>query len=101
MKNLRIKDSFENTEKALKQLEKAIGENRNEFIQDSVIQRFEFSIELTWKLMKRILEDLKIKALSPKSVMQEAFIQGWIEEKIYGLVCLMIEIYPHILTIRI
>ncbi|MCK0536377.1 nucleotidyltransferase substrate binding protein [Alcanivorax quisquiliarum] len=39
--------------KVVSRLEEAIRQEKNDFIRDSVIQRFEFSIELAWKTAKK------------------------------------------------
>jgi nucleotidyltransferase substrate binding protein (TIGR01987 family) len=68
-------------EKALKNLERAIErskkEPQDEEVRDSVIQRFEYSYELSWKMLKRQLEiDLptpsSIDAMSFKEMIREA-----------------------------
>lgn len=41
---------------ALEALRRATLEPKNEFLRDSVIQRFEFTYELAWKALKRYLE---------------------------------------------
>ncbi|MFM8312950.1 MAG: nucleotidyltransferase substrate binding protein, partial [Deltaproteobacteria bacterium] len=38
---------------AVSKLEQALAQTKNEFIRDSVIQRFEFSVELAWKTSKK------------------------------------------------
>lgn len=47
---------FSPLHKALASLERAIAMPKDEFIRDSVIQRFEYTYELCWKLLKRHLE---------------------------------------------
>ena len=42
-------------EKAVTRLEEALAQPKNEFIRDSVIQRFEFCVELGWKTSAKIL----------------------------------------------
>lgn len=42
-------------QKALASLAKAIEQPKNEFTRDAAIQRFEYSFELTWKVLKRYL----------------------------------------------
>ena len=44
-------------EKALASLKTALAEPETEFVRDSVIKRFEFSYELSWKLLKRYIEE--------------------------------------------
>jgi nucleotidyltransferase substrate binding protein (TIGR01987 family) len=52
---------------------------------DGTIQRFEFSIELFWKaLKKKLLYDHGIDAQSPKSVLQQSYINQLIsDEKVW------------------
>lgn len=45
----------------------------NEFIQDSCVKRFEFSIEFFWKVLKKILLHEGVEALSPRDVIIKAF----------------------------
>ena len=40
---------------------------------DATIQRFEFSFELSWKLMRAVLDYNGIEAEAPRSVIKEAF----------------------------
>lgn len=55
-------------EKALDSLELALAQPENEFIRDSVIQRFEYSYEVAWKMLRRFLvADLGADALAPLS----------------------------------
>jgi nucleotidyltransferase substrate binding protein (TIGR01987 family) len=41
---------------ALESLEKALAQPKNEYLRDSVIQRFEYTYEFAWKTLKRYLE---------------------------------------------
>lgn len=43
-------------EQAIASLKRALAQPKDEFIRDSVIQRFEFTYELAWKALKRLLE---------------------------------------------
>lgn len=63
--------------KAIKQLEKALAQEKNEFIRDSVIQRFEFCIELAWKTSKNIMGTV---TSAPKDVIREMAQAGYIED---------------------
>lgn len=50
-------------------------------LRDSIIQRFEFCAELSWKLMKKYLdENLVLEKFSPRSIVKESFKQGLIED---------------------
>lgn len=42
-------------------------------MQDSAIQRFEFVIQLYWKVLKKFLSYEKIEASSPREVLKSAF----------------------------
>lgn len=63
--------------KALKRLEEVLDQEKNEFIRDAAIQRFEFTFDLSWKALKAHLEETQgILCSSPKSCFREAFRQG-------------------------
>ncbi|GAW66750.1 nucleotidyltransferase substrate-binding protein [Geoanaerobacter pelophilus] len=66
--------------KALGQLEKATGQPKDEFVRDSVIQRFEFTHELAWKMLKLRLEQEDIFAKTPRETMQASLEAGFIED---------------------
>lgn len=54
--------------KAVQSLEKALEQPKNEFIRDAVIQRFEYTYELCWKMLRRHLaEDLGAETIAPLS----------------------------------
>jgi nucleotidyltransferase substrate binding protein (TIGR01987 family) len=60
--------------KALNSLEVSIAQPLNEFTRDSVIQRFEFTFELSWKALKKYLAtDKPLDDDSVKGVLREAF----------------------------
>jgi nucleotidyltransferase substrate binding protein (TIGR01987 family) len=42
---------------ALESLRRALAQPKDEYLRDSVIQRFEFTYELSWKALKRYLEE--------------------------------------------
>lgn len=55
-------------------------ELKEDIIIDGVIQRFEFTFELSWKLMKGFLEYAGITEIrSPRGAIQEAFSYGLID----------------------
>ena len=66
-------------EKALNSLENILKQDINEFIRDGVIQRFEYTFELTWKTLKRVLKDEGLDEESPKQVLRAAQRAGLIE----------------------
>jgi nucleotidyltransferase substrate binding protein (TIGR01987 family) len=72
---LRLK--WEDYHKALHRLEIALSKTLDEddLYLDATIQRFEFTFELAWKLMKAVLEYEGIEATSPRSSIREAWKQ--------------------------
>lgn len=72
---LRLK--WEDYHKALNRLEIALSKTLDEddLYLDATIQRFEFTFELAWKLMKAVLEYEGIEATSPRSSIREAWKQ--------------------------
>ena len=72
-----IKNQFE---KALIKLEKALNASKNEFVRDSAIQRFEFTLDLSWKMLKAYIEETKgVICHSPKDCFREAYRQKIIQ----------------------
>lgn len=66
--------------KALSALDKAIEQPKNEFTRDASIQRFEYSFELCWKLLKRyFFLKTGIEEFQIKNIFREAAKQGLIE----------------------
>lgn len=81
----RWKQRFSNFAKAFSSLEESIAAAKNDpgnrFIKDSVIQRYEYTIELAWKLMKDYLEELGfIDVSAPKQVVRKAFQESVIKD---------------------
>ncbi len=84
-KDVRWKQRFQNYEKAylslMESAEALVQEPDNRFIQDSLIQRYEYTIELAWKTMKDYLEELGfVGVTSPKKVVRKAYQEGIITE---------------------
>jgi nucleotidyltransferase substrate binding protein (TIGR01987 family) len=79
-KDIRWKQRFENFEKAFLRLKEAVGkESLNELEKNGLIQRFEFTIDLAWKVMKDFLEDKGFSFKpSPKDVFRQAQQAGYI-----------------------
>lgn len=72
--------------KALKRLKDALDQEPNEFIRDSAIQRFEFTFDLSWKLIKTYLEEEKgLLCRSPKACFREAYKQELLEHDEFWL----------------
>ncbi len=83
MSELRYKESLSALAKALKKLEEALSQPiTNPLLIDGVIQRFEFCIELSWKTLKKILEEEKANDINtPKSVFSKAYQYGWLDDE--------------------
>lgn len=58
---------------ALDKLVRGVKEAQDELDRDGVIQRFEFTFELSWKTLKLILEFEGYDCRSPRSCIKEAF----------------------------
>lgn len=64
-------------EKAIGRLEEALSMPKTDIVRDSAIQRFEFTLDLSWKMVKAFLEEKKgIVCTSPKGCFREAYRQG-------------------------
>jgi len=76
----RLKERIEEYYKAVLRLKEALDEDiSNPLVYDGVIQRFEFTYELTWKLIKAYLEYEGIAPVNtPRSAFKEAFAAGLI-----------------------
>ncbi len=69
---------------ALDTLKEALEQERNSFVRDSIIQRFEYSVELFWKSLKEYLYEKEgVEVLSPNNTMRECRNVGlFIEEDV-------------------
>lgn len=84
-----MKLDFSSLKKAIKNLDKAVvranSAPADEELRDSVIQRFEYTYELAWKMMKRQLEQesptpSEIDQLSFKDLLRAAAEKGFISD---------------------
>lgn len=64
-------------QKAVRRLEEALSQPKDEYLRDSVIQRFEFSIELAWKTTRKIMGTA---TTAPKDVVREMGQAGYINQ---------------------
>ena len=70
---------IENYNSALAQLEQAVAiyqkSQQDALYRDGLIQRFEFTVELSWKSLKEYLEDqgFVLAASSPRAVLKDAY----------------------------
>lgn len=64
---------------AVARLDEALVRPKDAFMRDACIQRFEFTFDLSWKVLKVFLEDrLKVRCTSPRACLREAQVQGLI-----------------------
>lgn len=80
MNQARLRQRIDDFRQAVFRLKEACEQPENAFIRDSVIQRFEFSYELGWKMLKLKLQEQGIEAQGPKSVLEQALAIGLIED---------------------
>ena len=74
LKSIRWKERFQNFEKSYKLLEKYVNqETINELEKAGIIQFFEITFELSWKLMKDYLESIGYIVNSPREAIKQSF----------------------------
>lgn len=66
--------------KAANKLQQVLDMPKNEITRDAAIQRFEFTYELVWKTLKKILKVKGIIVNNPRDVFRESAKQGLIVE---------------------
>lgn len=69
-------NSIKNLENALSRLEEILAYKdieKLDHLQDAAIHRFEFTIELFWKVLKKILLEEKVDTTTPKDVLSKAY----------------------------
>lgn len=64
-------------EKAILRLDEVVRQPKNEFVRDSVIQRFKFCVELAWKSAKKTMGSA---SAAPKDVIREMAQSGYIAD---------------------
>ena len=76
----KLEATIKQFESALTRLREVLAVPKNDIARDSAIQRFEFTMDLSWKMLKAFLEEKKgIICVSPKECFREAYRQGLIE----------------------
>lgn len=65
--------------KALDTLKRGYTDKPSELERDGLIQRFEYTLELSWKTAKKVLQYNGIESDTPKNVVREMGQLGWIE----------------------
>src|ERR1700691_1740055 len=81
--NKSLQHSFTNLRRALDSLEqimqKPMQDDRSNI--DAALQRFEYSIELFWKVLKKIMEWRGLEVTYPKDVLREAYAGKLIDDQ--------------------
>lgn len=80
-----FKIHFEQFQKALGKLKEAMTLGDAEIVRDGAIQRFEFTFELAWKLMKRLNASAGLESNSPREAIKQAFKNHLISNNILWL----------------
>ncbi len=76
MEKLFWADRFESLGKSVERLSEAARSkdlDRKDYIRDASIKRFELTIELFWKILKKILSYEKIDSSTPRDVLAKSF----------------------------
>jgi nucleotidyltransferase substrate binding protein (TIGR01987 family) len=61
--------------------ERWVREGNGDIVLDVAAKRFEFTYEMAWKALKRVLDYLGIDARAPRPVFKEAFAQGLLDDE--------------------
>jgi nucleotidyltransferase substrate binding protein (TIGR01987 family) len=78
----KLRDSLANLSNATANLERALTIPRDrELVFEGTIHRFEVTIELMWKTLKRALEYEGFSPKTPRESLKEAFRVGWLHEE--------------------
>ncbi len=76
---MKTKELYINLQKALIKFEEALAFEDTEPLRESLIQRFEYTFELAWKLMSSILKDQGIQSYGVKNILRDAAKMNLIE----------------------
>lgn len=81
--NVKLDQSFANLERALGRLNetRTLDRDANPLLIDGTIQRFEFTIELFWKTLKRLLEYEGIEGATPREALKQAYAAKWLHDE--------------------
>lgn len=82
MPDPRIRQSVRNLSRAVDRLAEALAQPpANSLAIDGTIQRFEFTVELFWKTLRRCLEAEGVAPGTPRDTLTSAFHAGWIDDE--------------------
>jgi len=81
-----FKNAYRSFIDALELESSATNEKSRLAYRDSIVQRFEFTVDLSWKVLKEILEQrFGVTALGPKPIIREAFKKQLISDDVFWL----------------
>ncbi len=80
MSNHQLERSIDLFTRAVRRLADACEQKENGYVRDAAIQRFEFSYELAWKMLKRKLSVEGLEAATPREAVQQALSAGLLED---------------------
>jgi nucleotidyltransferase substrate binding protein (TIGR01987 family) len=82
MSERKLHDSLENLEKALQNLERAVEIPKDrELVAEGTIHRFEITIELFWKTLRRAIKYEGTRVDTSRESLREAFRLGWLQDE--------------------
>ena len=76
-----LKYAYRKLNGAFAKLQEGVDIAADELEKDGVIQRFEFTFELLWKVLKIFLKNKGIETKTPKDSLKEAFRVGWLKDE--------------------
>jgi len=84
MSKLLWQDHFENLGKAIAALKEVLdlpNVDQVSYLRDATIQRFEFAVELYWKVLKKFLAYEKVETTTPRDVLNKAFQYHFVDDE--------------------
>ena len=76
----KLQAQYNDLAKALKKLNEALKQSETELNRDATIQRFEFTFEMSWKVMHSIIKVTNPKLYGVKAIIREAANAGLIDD---------------------
>jgi nucleotidyltransferase substrate binding protein (TIGR01987 family) len=76
-----IEIKLEDLEKSLRRFEEVLKEPKTTIVRDSVIQRFKFTFELFWKVLKKILLYEGEETTTPRDTLSKAYMYHLIKDE--------------------
>lgn len=72
--------SFQDYQKAVEALRQGLDQANDDLDRDGAIQRFEFVIELSWKLLQKVLRERNLMVYSPRNTYREAHKESLLDD---------------------